>query len=151
VSIDPGPREAVAGLCDEVVAQPLETTDLSRFEALAEGDVVFLDGSHRTFMNSDATVFFLDVLPRLRPGVLVGVHDILLPEDYPPAWRHWHYSEQYLLAAYLLAGAPWLEPFLAARYASTHPELSHVLDALWDRIGVAERGGFAFWLRISPR
>lgn len=47
-------------------------------------DVVFLDGSHRVFMNNDASVFFLDGLPRLPPGVLVGVHDIFLPEDYGP-------------------------------------------------------------------
>ncbi|MDX6650216.1 MAG: hypothetical protein QOJ97_2167 [Solirubrobacteraceae bacterium] len=145
VSIDPGPRAPVDA--DEAIAQPLELTDLSRFEALRASDMVFLDGSHRSFMNSDATVFFLDVLPRLAPGVLVGIHDVLLPEDYPPEWRHWHYNEQYLLAAYLLAEARWLQPVFAARFAGARPEL----DPLWDRIGVTERGGFAFWLTIRPR
>jgi predicted O-methyltransferase YrrM len=145
-SIDPGPRVPVAA--DEAIAQPLEVADLSRFDELGPDDVVFMDGSHRAFMNSDATVFFLDVLPRLRPGVVVGVHDVLLPEDYPPQWRHWHYSEQYLLAAYLLGGAARIEPLFAARYMSSR---AAVLAPLWERLGFTETGGFAFWLRITDR
>jgi len=45
------------------------------------------------FQNSDATVFFLDVLPRLKPGVVVHVHDIFWPFDYPSIWRARYYSE----------------------------------------------------------
>ena len=146
VSIDPGPRTGHAGLADEVVARPLELTDLSRFDALREGDVVFMDGSHRAFMSSDATVFLLDVLPRLAPGVLVGIHDVLLPDDYPPQWRHWHYSEQYLLAAYLLGGGRGIEPVFAAHHMSGRAD-----PAVWERIGVAPGEGVAFWLRVSAR
>ena len=56
-------------------------------------------------MNTDATVFFLDVLPRLPEGVLVGIDDVFLPWDYPPTWTERVYGEQYLLAALLLGGA----------------------------------------------
>lgn len=146
VSIDPGPRVAVQA--DEAIAEPLELVDLTRFDALQPDDVVFLDGSHRAFMSSDATVFFLDVLPRLRPGVLVGIHDVFLPEDYPPEWRHWHYSEQYLLAAYLLGGGRGVEPVFAARYMSSRAD---TLRPLWDRLGVEPGPGVAFWLRITDR
>jgi hypothetical protein len=77
---------------------------LALFERLASGDVVLLDGSHVALMNCDATVFFLEVLPRLPAGVLVGIDDVFLPWDYPPTWTERIYGEQYLLAAYLLGG-----------------------------------------------
>ena len=110
VSIDPEPRADVEALCDRALRVPLELADLSVFDELSDGDVVFLDGSHRTFMNSDATVFFLELLPRLAGGVLVGVHDVFLPYDYPAELADRYYSEQYLLAAHLLGGNRAIEP-----------------------------------------
>ena len=71
-SVDPAPRAEVDELCDELIRSPLETTDLAAFRELEAGDVVFFDGSHRVLMNSDVTVFFLEVLPQLPAGVLVG-------------------------------------------------------------------------------
>ena len=56
-------------------------------------------------MNSDVTIVWLDILPRLRRGVTIHIHDIFLPDDYPLDWSARFYSEQYLLAASLLAGA----------------------------------------------
>src|ERR1035438_7582905 len=82
VSIAPSPRAEIDRLCDEVIRQPLEACDLSLFDRLGSGDIFFMDGSHRSFMNSDVTVFFLEILPRLQPGVLVHIHDIFLPLDY---------------------------------------------------------------------
>ena len=90
-------------VCDTVIRQPLETLDTAGIiENLQAGDILFVDGSHRCFTNSDVTVVFLEILPRLQPGVLVHFHDILLPYDYPPAWSRRYYSEQYLLACWLL-------------------------------------------------
>ena len=103
-SIDPSPRREVDDACDEVVRQSLELTDLSVFEGLSSGDVVLVDGSHVVSMNSDAVVFFLEVLPALPAGVLVGIDDVYLPWDYHPTWVRRGYGEQYLLAAYLLGG-----------------------------------------------
>jgi hypothetical protein len=88
------------------VRRPLEKCDLALFDVLETGDFLFFDGSHRVLTNSDATVFFLEVLPRLKPGVLVHVHDVFLPADYPSDWSSSLYSEQYLLAAMLMCGAP---------------------------------------------
>ena len=122
VSIDPRPRAEVDDLCDRVVRIPLEAADTRIFGELSEGDVLFFDGTHRTFMNSDATVFFLEVLPSLPAGVLVGVHDVFLPYDYPEDFADRYYSEQYLLAAHLLAGNPALEPVLPAFYVSRNEE-----------------------------
>lgn len=148
MSIDPEPRAEVDELCDRVVRTPLESADMSIFGELADGDVLFFDGSHRTFMNSDATVFFLEVLPRLAAGVLVGVHDVFLPYDYPQEVAGLYYSEQYLLAAHLLAGNPALEPVLPAFYATRKPELRALTEGLRPAPPV---DGWAFWLRTRER
>ena len=150
-SIDPNPRAEVDALCDEVIRRPLELTDLSMFADLRAGDIVFLDGSHRVFMNSDVTVFFLEVLPRLPPGVLVGVHDVYLPDDYPPEIRQRLYSEQYLLAAALLAPSSGVVPVLPCHYVSCEPALANVLAPLWaePRLAGVPTHGVAFWLRTS--
>jgi predicted O-methyltransferase YrrM len=121
-SVDPEPRQAVNELCQHSVRRRLEEVDLAVFDELRAGDLVLMDGSHRVFTNSDATVFFLDVLPRLPPGVLVGVHDVFLPYDYPPEWVKSYYSEQYLLAAYLLAGGGFVGPVLPCTHVLADPK-----------------------------
>ena len=155
ISIDPRPRATVDNLCDEVVRLPLEECDLGIFHKLGAGDILFMDSSHRSFMNSDVTVFFLEVLPRLRSGVLVHLHDIFLPLDYPPFWEYRHYphrywSEQYLLAASLLAGHAVYEIVLPNHYISITQRLAGILDAFWKdaRLTGVPRSGSSFWMRI---
>lgn len=145
-SIDPHPRAEVDQLCDEVIRKPLEAANLSVFSTLEAGDVVFFDGSHRVFMNSDVSVFFLEVLPAIPAGVLVGIHDIYLPDDYPVDIAERYYSEQYMLAAYLLGGAE-VELVLPAWWASNDAALGGMLDGLWSRPGLDEvdRHGVSFW------
>ncbi len=109
ISIDPMPRAGIDTLCDRIVRAPLEDCDIAVFDQLEAGDVLFFDGSHRAFTNSDVTVFFLDVLPRLKPGIVIHIHDIFLPWDYLPEWEHRMYSEQYMLAAMLLCPQPGLK------------------------------------------
>ena len=104
VSIDPQPRAFVDRICDDVIRAPLEDADLDVFARLEPGDLVFIDNSHRSFQNSDVTVFFTEVLPRIPPGVIWGLHDIFLPDDYPSGWEERFYNEQYLLSCYLLGG-----------------------------------------------
>lgn len=150
ISIDPHPRAEIDGLCDEVRREPLEETDLSLFDRLGRGDILFIDGSHRVFMNTDVTVVFLEVLPRLKPGVLVYIDDIYLPLDYPPEWIPRYYSEQYLLAILLLSGSNRYEVVLPCAFIVSDPELMGILDPLWKEgpIADAPHGGNGFWLRI---
>jgi hypothetical protein len=101
-SLDPTPRAEINALCNETIRKPLEATELDMFDQAEPGDIIFFDGSHRILQNSDVTVFFLEVLPRLKPGVLIHMHDIFLPDDYPPSWYRRVYSEQYLLATLLM-------------------------------------------------
>ena len=108
-----------------------------------------IDGSHQSYTNSDATVFFTEVLPRLPPGVLVYVDDIFLPWDYPPQMSDRWYSEQYLLAAWLLAGDR-LEITLPDFWLCTQPDLHRILAPLWDRFTWAAipTNGTGFWMTI---
>jgi hypothetical protein len=102
MSIDPQPRAEIDALSDEVHRAPVEHVNLSVFDQLQKGDVLFFDGSHRAFQNSDVTVFFTDILPGVPKGVSVGIHDIFWPFDYPEPWKDRLYSEQYMLGAYML-------------------------------------------------
>jgi hypothetical protein len=149
VSIDPRPRAELDGLADEHIACPLEDTDLAVFDRLAPDDVLLIDGSHRVFTNSDVTVFFSEVLPRLPAGLLVCVDDVFLPWDYPPQMDGEWYSEQYLLAAWLLAGER-LEVTLPSFWVSTEPSLHRVLAPLWDQFTWAAipTNGTGFWFTV---
>jgi hypothetical protein len=148
-SVDPHPRAEIDALADEIVRRPLETLGLTVLDALQPGDILFFDGSHRCLMNSDATVFFLEILPRLSPGVKVHIHDIWLPSDYPAHYIRCYYSEQYLLAAYLLARDSNLNVLLPNAFIDQQPALSSILTPLWQDIGIARAGGCSFWLEIS--
>ena len=121
VSIDPQPRASIDSICDEVLREGLETCDVSMFQSLEAGDILFFDGSHRSFMNSDVTVFMIDILPYLKPGVIIHIHDITLPWDYPESFRDWHWNEQYLLAVYLMASRQRVEPLLPTAFICRHP------------------------------
>jgi hypothetical protein len=160
ISCDPQPRADVETICDEVIRQPFETLNLATLDILGEGDILFIDSSHCCFTNSDVTVEFLEAIPRLRPGVLVHIHDILLPYDYPPSWSDRHYSEQYLLACYLLGGGKNMEIVLPNAYVSLDSRLASLLDPIWQQPGMAtvlentkalHHGylGFSFWMQTK--
>lgn len=148
-SIDPYPRVGVDRLCDVVIRQPLEDVDLSIVEKLEDGDVLFFDGSHRALLNSDATVFFLEILPKLADGVYVHIHDILLPLDYPPEWAERCYSEQYLLAMLLLASSTAPTIVLPNTFIGLEPDLLAMLDPIFATATMrsSQKAGSSFWIR----
>ena len=147
VSVDPDPREDVEALCDELIRRRLDEVDVALFDRLAPGDVILLDGSHVALMNCDATIFFLEILPRLPAGVLIGVDDIFLPWDYPPTWTERLYGEQYLLAAHLLGGGSGVRVRFPGWWLVECSPLSRRFDPLWpiveNRFG---RRAASFWV-----
>lgn len=151
-SIDPAPRVDIDKFCDKIIRQPVENTSLNVFAALQSGDILFVDNSHQSFQNSDVTVFFLDILPNLSPGILVGIHDITLPDDYPPSYAHNYYNEQYLLAAWLLGGSQGIEITLPNWYASKTQELSQIIAPIFSQsqFNQVDTHGSIFWFTISP-
>lgn len=74
------------------------------FDQLEAGDILFIDSTHVVKEGNDVLYLYLEVLPRLKPGVYVHVHDINLPEPYPSCYLDygWFWNEQYLLQAYLI-------------------------------------------------
>jgi hypothetical protein len=80
--------------------------------------------------------------------VLVHIHDIELPYDYMPERAEWYYSEQYLLAASLLAGHRGYRIVLPNAFISKEPDLMQVLAGFWARpelAGVPAKG-VSFWM-----
>ncbi|MFC1796034.1 class I SAM-dependent methyltransferase [Pseudomonadota bacterium] len=87
----------------EIIPSRLQDVDLSKFDELEENDILFIDSTHVSKINSDVNRIFFDVLPRLSTGVHVHFHDIFFPFEYPREWllegRAW--NEAYMLKAFL--------------------------------------------------
>lgn len=151
ISLDPAPRAEIDQLADSIVRMPFENADLNLFASLKRGDIVFVDNSHRVFPNSDATVFFMEVLPVLKPGVIVHIHDVYLPFDYPRDVCERYYSEQYVLAAFLMANPEKYNTIMPNYFVSEDPELKKALNPLWDHPGMplVERHGASYWIEIG--
>jgi predicted O-methyltransferase YrrM len=102
--IDPSPRASVQVSADEYIASPVEAVSVSDIAGrLAENDVLFIDSSHKVVAGGDVPFLFLEVLPLLQRGVLIHIHDIFFPYEYPEAVVDLRYgwAEQYLVHAFL--------------------------------------------------
>ena len=147
-SIEPYPeeflRKGMAGLTSLTIKK-VEDVSLQRFTQLESGDCLFIDSSHVVRIGGDVNYLFLEVLPRLQVGVLVHVHDIFLPFEYPQDWvleRRRFWTEQYLLQAFLTFNSEF-EVLASSGYMNKNfpGELEVVFptSAPW--------GGGSFWMR----
>ena len=145
VTIDPIPhdfvRAGVPGL-SRLVPSPVQDVPFSEFAELQANDILFIDSTHVLKIGSDVQYEFLELLPRLRPGVLVHVHDVFLPFEYPREWilekqRFW--NEQYLLQAFLACNDSFQVVWGSAYMASRHRER---VEAAF-----ASCNGASFWMR----
>jgi hypothetical protein len=152
-SIDPFPRANIDHLADQVIREPFENLKDNQFilESLKENDILFIDNSHRVFPNSDATVFFMEILPFLKKGVIVHIHDIYLPYDYPQFMCDRFYNEQYLLAAFLLANPHKYHVVLPNFYISEDEDLKSEIEPMWKEghLKDVEKHGGSFWVQIK--
>ncbi|MBS1745780.1 MAG: class I SAM-dependent methyltransferase [Bacteroidetes bacterium] len=151
ISIDPMPRVEMDNLASKIIREPFEKIDLSLLDCLEANDILFVDNSHRILPNSDAMVFFLEILPRLKKGVILHIHDVYLPYDYPQFMCDRFYSEQYGLAMYLLANPRKYRPLLPNYFIFEDKELSAQIEPIWahENLHGVERHGGSFWLRIA--
>jgi hypothetical protein len=151
-SIDPYPRAEIDQLSQVILREPFETLEKKDIlNSLESGDMLFIDNSHRVLPNSDATVFFLEWLPKLADGVMVQIHDIYLPWDYPQNMCERAYSEQYMLAMAILSNPKRYKPIFPAFWISEQPKLSQKLESIWNHPntrGVEPHGG-SFWIQIN--
>jgi hypothetical protein len=89
----------------EVIPYQVQDVGLDFFQQLGSGDILFIDTSHTVKCGGDVNYLCLEVLPRLRNGVIVHFHDIFLPKEYPKEWvmkLHRFWNEQYLIHAFLV-------------------------------------------------
>lgn len=132
----------------ELIRQRVELVDDALFQTLESGDILFIDSSHMIRPQGDVLHEFLYLLPKLKPGVLIHVHDIFTPHDYPESWilgRRLYWNEQYLLEAFLtlnpnfqvIAAVNWLARNHRDRLAKAAPHLvrkpAHEPGSFWIR------------------
>ncbi len=153
ISIDPYPGDTIQAFPNTFIKEGLEVTDLSIFDDLTENDIVWMDGSHHAFSNTDVSVFFMDVIPKLPKNMLIGIHDIAFPYDYHPGWNHYYLNEAIVLAAYLIGAGDRIDYTMPCFYVySLANELRQILNPIWNLPQLAgsltqEMGGGAFWFK----
>ncbi|MEN6536848.1 MAG: class I SAM-dependent methyltransferase [Bryobacteraceae bacterium] len=143
--IEPYPYDWLHGVPDELIELPIQKVARERFSSLGSGDVLFIDSTHVAKVGSDVVHLFLRVLPELRPGVAVHIHDVFLPFEYARAWvmeHHLFWNEQYLLAAFLQSNQDW-EVLVGNSYAADRMPTA-LLEAF---PGANPPGGVSFWMR----
>jgi hypothetical protein len=131
-----------------IIRKKVEDIDLSFFQKLEESDLLFIDSSHMIRPQGDVLFEFLQILPLLNKGVIVHVHDIFTPRDYPEQWikefsRFW--NEQYLLEAFLSNNSKY-QVLLAANFLVHHyrEELLAVCPVLAKQ---KEQEPGSFWIK----
>ncbi len=153
-SIDPGVRPALRELCRRrgirLVESPVQEADRGLFSELDRDDILFIDSTHVVRIGGDVVHLYLDVVPRLRAGVVIQIHDIPFPALVPDPheWvlrRHMFWTEPALVYA-LLMDNPRLEVLLAGRWLhERRPEaLSRVLPS-----AAGGESPASLWLRVS--
>jgi hypothetical protein len=127
-------------------AVPAQEVSLSVFDALGAGDILFVDTTHTVKAGSDVNRIVLEVLPRLASGVVVHLHDIFIPFEYPRVWLEdfgLYWSEQYLVQAFLAMNPGYEVLWASAALARLRqPALAKALPP-----GVPPEDGSAFWIR----
>ena len=107
ICIEPYPSNYLEKLNDmgkiTLIKQQLENISLDIFTTLTENDILFIDSSHVLKLDSDVMFYFTKIFPLLNKNVLIHIHDIFFPYDYPLTWlregRFW--NEQYFLYTFL--------------------------------------------------
>jgi hypothetical protein len=158
ICIEPFPRDFLRkGFPGSLtlIEKNVQEINLEFFSQLQSGDILFIDSSHTVKIGGDVNYLFLEVLPRLKPGVMVHVHDIFLPFEYRRDWvmdefRFW--NEQYLLQAFLSFNLEF-EVVMANRYLA-HKYLNDLKVAFANLANLEAGGPFSvrwgggsFWMR----
>jgi len=143
--IEPYPTDRILKetLAGPLLVEKVEKVPLATFQELEAGDFLFIDTSHVIKTQNDCCYEYLEMIPSLQPGVIVHVHDIFTPYDYPQEWilqNRFAFNEQYALEC-LMSGNPALEVILP-------------LHSLWKDHAIAVKRLFpgaltrpaAFWL-----
>ncbi len=150
--IEPYPRQflvdGVPGVSDLRVER-IQDTPLQLFDELADRDVLFVDTAHTVKTGGDVVWIFQEIIPRLAPGVLVHIHDVFIPGDYPEPWvmQGWGWNESYLVRSFLSFNSEF-EIIWAQQYMLCHQR--EQLLAAFPGVGPDTASGAALWIRRKP-
>ena len=146
VAVDPNPRTSVLEAADDVALSRVEDIDLGAWQ-WQENSILFIDSNHICRPRGDLPARYCMGIPDLPTGVVVHVHDIYLPWDYPAVYDEWLWTEQYLLHC-LLAHTARYEVLFATHYMTrTHPAEMRALFG--PKVGRKGRfSGASFWFRV---
>ena len=127
----------------DIVERLVQDVEMDVFTRLEPNDILFIDSSHVTKVGNDVNYLYLEVLPRLAPGVRVHIHDVPYPFEYPMDWvyggRGW--NEAYLLRAFLSFNSVYEIEFFNSYLAQFHSEAFHSYLPL-----AAGNPGSSIWL-----
>ncbi len=133
--------------------QKVQDIPLGMFEELEAGDMLFVDSTHMLRTGSDVQYEFLEVLPRLRPGVFVHVHDVSLPKHYPKVYfdNRIYWNEQYLLQAFLAFNHRFEVVWPGNAMMLAYPEpMQRIFTEYHDmRAAYPSSEPTAFWMRVT--
>lgn len=124
ICIEPFEQPWLEELTSKIIRKKVEEIDVDFFRQLDRHDILFIDSSHMIRPQGDVLFEYLEILPILNPGVIVHIHDIFTPKDYPSEWiyKHLLWNEQYLLEAFLSLN-PHYRIISALNYLATkYPE-----------------------------
>ena len=128
-AVEPYPSSILDPLPQEVTsleAKPVQDVPMEIISALESGDVLFIDSSHVAKIGSDVIHEYLTILPNLAPGVLVHIHDVFIPAEYPRRWidqMRFFWNEQYVLEAFLACNAEFEVIMPLHAIWRLHPEI----------------------------
>lgn len=132
---------------DKLITREIQDIPLLEFDKLQENDILFIDSSHVLKVGSDVRYEYNEILPRLKRGVIVHIHDIFLPAEYPKEWilkYHRFWNEQYLLQAFLAFNGNY-EVLWAASYM--HLNYPDKLEAYFAPYKKEKSWPASFWMR----
>jgi predicted O-methyltransferase YrrM len=149
VCIEPYEADWLDSIGIRVIRERVECLDDLEFRDLADGDILFIDSSHVLRPQGDVLFLFQRVLPTLKPGVFVHIHDIFTPRDYLDEWIRestYFWNEQYLLEAFLCSNPSYrvvaAMNFLKHHYPSEVRAKFPILDVQFEK-----REPGSFWIR----
>ena len=127
-----------------IIEKKIQDVELKIFDDLEAGDIMFVDSSHVSKINSDVNHIFFEILPTLKQGVIIHFHDISYGYEYPREWAYkgWSWNEAYLLRAFLQYNNKFEILFFNNFIARYHK------DKLMDKLpNYGDRGEGSIWLR----
>jgi predicted O-methyltransferase YrrM len=124
----------------------VQNVSLDIFSDLKPGDILFIDSSHVAKTGSDVLMIYNEIIPELPPGILIHIHDIYWPFEYPASWRQkrWAWNEVYLVRALLQNNSKLSIELFASYMLYKH---AGALAGLPFHPGLT---GSSIWLRTCP-